>query len=272
MSIFPISDPARIEALFTGWSETFIWSFLQGCMGSAWADHPRIPISAKIMVGDFCLFAGAPNAKLILHRPEGREDDFFILVPRNEAWCQEIERTLGGQAQRITRYATQKEPSLFRRGELERLAILSDPSFQLRRIDEQLFNLLRGAEWSHDLCSQFMDYSDYERRGAGIAAVFQGEPVSGASSYTVYRGGIEIEIDTRADFRRRGLATACGARLILDCLDRGLYPSWDAHSRASLALAEKLGYLLDRPYPAYEWKLACQPQEKTHIFSSASCE
>ena len=86
-----------------------------------------------------------------------------------------------------------------------------------------------------------------------VAALYQGTPVAGASSYTVYRGGIEI--DTRVDFRRQGLATACGARLILNCLERGLYPSWDAHSRASLSLAEKLGYKLDRPYPAYEYTI-----------------
>ena len=39
--------------------------------------------------------------------------------------------------------------------------------------------------------------------------------MAGASSYTVYDGGIEIEIDTRPDVRRLGLALACGARLIL---------------------------------------------------------
>ena len=39
----------------------------------------------------------------------------------------------------------------------------------------------------------------------------------------------------------RGLATACGAQLILTALDRGLYPSWDAYDRRSVALAEKLG-------------------------------
>ena len=58
-------------------------------------------------------------------------------------------------------------------------------------------------------------------------------------------------IDTRPDLRRRGLALSCGARLILTCLDQGLLPSWDAHDRRSAALAEKLGYRLDRPYPAY---------------------
>ena len=104
------------------------------------------------------------------------------------------------------------------------------PTFSSGAFDELLFRLLQKGEWSHDLCSQFADYADYERRGIGVAALYQGTPVAGASSYTVYRGGIEIEIDTRVDFRRQGLATACGARLILNCLERGLYPSWDAHA------------------------------------------
>ena len=39
-------------------------------------------------------------------------------------------------------------------------------------------------------------------------------------------------------------APACGAALVLTCLARGLYPSWDAANRESVALAEKLGYRL----------------------------
>ena len=71
------------------------------------------------------------------------------------------------------------------------------------------------------------------------------------SSYCVYAGGIEVEIDTHPAHRQRGLATACGARLILECLDRGLYLSWDAHDLRSVALAEKLGYHRGEPYPVY---------------------
>jgi GNAT superfamily N-acetyltransferase len=76
--------------------------------------------------------------------------------------------------------------------------------------------------------------------------------VAGASSYTRYQDGIEIEIDTREDYRRKGLAYVCGARLILECLERNLYPSWDAHNRWSVALAEKLGYHFDHEYTAFE--------------------
>ena len=76
--------------------------------------------------------------------------------------------------------------------------------------------------------------------------------VSGASSYSYYSGGIEIEIDNREAFRRRGLDLVCGARLILECLDRGLYPSWDAQNLGSISLAKKLGYEFSHEYPAYE--------------------
>ena len=119
-------------------------------------------------------------------------------------------------------------------------------------IDQELFDWCKEKEWSRDFVSLYTDYNEYKRLGLGVVALFNGEPVSGASSYSSYEGGIEIEIDTRAEYRRKGLGTACGAKLILECLERGLYPSWDAQNLWSAALAEKLGYQLDHPYTAYE--------------------
>ena len=63
-------------------------------------------------------------------------------------------------------------------------------------------------------------------------------------------GGIEIE--TREDYRRKGLAYICGAKLILECLKREWYPSWDAQNKWSVSLAEKLGYHFAYEYTAYE--------------------
>ncbi|WP_307720455.1 GNAT family N-acetyltransferase [Clostridium tagluense] len=39
--------------------------------------------------------------------------------------------------------------------------------------------------------------------------------------------------------------------MILDCLHRGKYPSYDAANLESVALAQKLGYVLDEPYDTY---------------------
>lgn len=123
--------------------------------------------------------------------------------------------------------------------------------YECKPITSALYKTVLREAWSEDLCSQFTDEADYEKRGLGFALLHQGRVVCGASSYTVFRGGIEIEIDTHPDFRRKGLAKACSARLILECLDRGLYPSWDAANRASLSLAEALGYHFDKAYVAY---------------------
>ena len=96
------------------------------------------------------------------------------------------------------------------------------------------------------------DYKAYKNFGLGIVVLKDGEVVAGASSYSRYDKGIEIEIDTREDHRRKGLAYACGAKLILECLEEGLYPSWDAQNKWSVALAEKLGYHFSHEYVAYE--------------------
>ena len=85
-----------------------------------------------------------------------------------------------------------------------------------------------------------------------MAALKDGELAAGASSYSRYIEGIEVQVDTKKEHRRKGLAYACGAKLILECLERGLYPSWDAQNLWSVALAEKLGYHFSHEYIAYE--------------------
>ena len=88
--------------------------------------------------------------------------------------------------------------------------------------------------------------------GIGVVMLKDRQLVSGASSYTTYENGIEIQVDTKEEYRRKGLAEICSAKLILMCLERGIYPSWDAQNKSSFALAEKLGYHCSHTYTAYE--------------------
>ena len=62
-------NPVQIAPLFENWEETMLWSFLQGKMGRAWRDGEGRSLAAKIVVGDFCFFAGAPNRALAEHFP-----------------------------------------------------------------------------------------------------------------------------------------------------------------------------------------------------------
>ena len=238
-----MTDWERLTALFDGWEETMVWSCLQGVMGRAACSADGS--SGMIVQRDFTFLAGRPDATLLAKAPGP------ILVPRTADWRPVIETFFGPRAIPETRYAIQKEPDVFDRGKLERFASSLPPGYELHLIDEAMVPTLLSEAWSRDFCAAFDSPADCCARGVGVAALYDGVPVAGAGSYAVYRGGIEIEIDTRADHRRRGLATACGARLILECLDRGLYPSWDAIDLRSVSLAEKLGYHPGEPYPVY---------------------
>ena len=103
-----------------------------------------------------------------------------------------------------------------------------------------------------DLVKQFETYETFERYALGVVAMKGQEIAAGASTYSAYDKGIEIEVDTKEEHRRKGLATACAAKLILQCLEKGLYPSWDAANLWSVALAEKLGYHRGEEYMIYQ--------------------
>lgn len=258
MRIFKVEkeNMDSIRPLFAGWQESLIWSCLQGCMGEAWADNADNPRSAQIILGDFCYFAGEVNRELIAHKPQSRESDFIIMVPSEhgcEDWAKEIESVYGSDCKRVERYAIKKEPGIFDREKLTAIVEGLSPQYEVKMIDEEIFRQTREHAWANDFTSQYKDFDEYCRSGGlGAAVLHQGELAAGASSYTVYRGGIEVEIGTREGYRRRGLASVCGAKLILECMDRGLYPSWDAQNKWSVGLAEKLGYHFERAYPAYE--------------------
>lgn len=242
----------KLNSLFEGWNETLLWSCLQGFMGTAWADNRTNPESAQIVIADFCFFAGKANELFVKNRPQSHKSDFVIMVPQNEEWAKLIEAEYGANATKVIRYAIKKEPEVFPVEKLKAMIEEVSKDYDIRLIDQNIFEATRASRWSADLCAQFESFDEYFEKGLGVAALYNGELVSGASSYTVYQDGIEIEIDTREDYRRKGLALACAAKLILECMDRGLYPSWDAQNKGSVALAEKLGYHFDKEYIAYE--------------------
>lgn len=236
--------------LFAGRSERMILSCLQGHMGKVYTDSTENPRSAQIVIGSFCFYAGVPCPSLIRHIPQDSPAE-MLLVPPDEAWSREIEACYGAQAQKIRRWAIKEEPEVFDPALLQSYTETLPEGCRLCKIEGALYEETQRHPWSRDLTSLFRSREDYEKRGLGFAVLSHGRLVAGASSYLIYDGGIEIEIDTDPSHRRNGFALACGARLILECLERKLYPGWDAHDARSAALAEKLGYHRDKEYITY---------------------
>lgn len=240
----------NIKDIFGNWDETIIWSCLQGVMGEI---HTSVTGDAAMAIlGDFAFYAGKPNEELIRFKPESCKQDFIIMVPQNDGWAGLIEKCYGDKAKKVTRYAIKKEEGIFDVCKLEQATLKLPEGYEWKLLEEHEYDLCRKNRWANDLVSQFKDYDTYKSLGLGVVIFKDGELAAGASSYSRYNEGIEIEVDTREDRRRKGLAYACSAKLILECLKRGLYPSWDAQNKWSVAVAEKLGYRFSHEYTAYE--------------------
>lgn len=239
-------ETEKVGYLFNLWEETLIYSCLDKTMGKIFVTDDKSPESACAYIGCFAFFAGKPDAELI-----GMDfGPFVIMVPQDDNWCALIEKKLPG-ARKTVRYATRKDTK-FDEKKLQDYTRQLPHGYEIKKIDSKVYNLcLKNSETS-DLVSNFGTMENYLRHGRGFAVVKNGEVVSGASSYSYYDGGIEIQVDTVKSERQRNLATAVCSKLILDCINSEVYPSWDAQNINSLHLAQKLGYEFSHEYTVYE--------------------
>lgn len=261
--IYELKDTQPVRKLFEGWRETMIWSCLDGIMGHVYTDELQQPCSAMACLGDFCFLAGKPSRELVSRRPDGCQNDYVIMAASSPDWHGLITSVYGKNARKRRRFAMKKEPDAFHTGYLRQLAGAADESVTFKMIDRKLYDVCISQTWSRDFVALFKDYETFCRLGLGVIALKNGESVSGAASYSRYKDGIEIQVETKEPYRRQGLAAACCARLILECQKRGLYPSWDAHNSSSASLAMKLGYHLDYEYIAYEIEGYGHPAHET---------
>lgn len=239
-----LENPECAACLFEGWPETLIWSALEGEMGCIWvlSDQPKAAICEN---GDFLFLAGAPHelqTRALLESWKRERGTFGILAPRDDACGKVIEAVFGDKAKSGKRTAFQKGGETFDPDALRAMAAAAPEDVVIVPFDRGLYHQALEHDWSRDFVSRFENADHFLKRGLGFAALCHGEMVGGASSYTRYSAGVEIQVETRADHQRRGIASACCAALILKCLELGLYPSWDAANPVSAALARKLGY------------------------------
>lgn len=107
-----------------------------------------------------------------------------ILVPQNRE-CEGLLREWnGGCSKEVIRYALKKEPDVFDRKRLEKMAEGLPEGFGLRMMDEELFWRCKETEWCRDWVSQYDEFAVYQEFGLGAVILKGEEIVSDASSYS----------------------------------------------------------------------------------------
>ncbi|GEN45428.1 GNAT family N-acetyltransferase [Alkalibacillus haloalkaliphilus] len=245
-----IQEREKLATLFKDFDDTVVSSCLQGHMGSAYVDDLNHPTVAQIIVGIFVFYAGDPDAdeanELLHNLP-----DFTLATVKTEEWKKKIEALHKGSFEKIKRYEFYKNPNHLNQDHIKKNLADIPEGYELKPIDLTLAEDPSLHELSEDFISQFNSTKDFLDRGMGFVILHKGKAVCGATSFSIYDDGIEIEVATHPDYRRKGLATITASALILECLSQGLYPSWDAANMESVKLAEKLGYKFKTEYETY---------------------
>ncbi|MFJ8260913.1 GNAT family N-acetyltransferase [Rummeliibacillus sp. NPDC094406] len=240
----------KLVSMFENIDSTIVLSYLQGHMGNAWVDNLENPTVAQITVGIFVFYAGDPNTEeaeeLLYNLPE-----FTLAIVDSVEWKNRIETVHEGSIEKFQRFRFNKNPDDLDRVHIQEHLSALPEEYQIKRVDKNIANASSFHELSEDFISQFDSIDDFIDRGIGYAILYKGQVVSAATSFSIYDDGIEIEVASHPNHRRKGLATIVAAALMLDCLERGKYPSWDGANSESVELAKKLGYTFMESYDTY---------------------
>ncbi|MFS0780441.1 GNAT family N-acetyltransferase [Bacillus sp. 1P06AnD] len=239
-----------LKHMFKSMDSAIVLSAIQGHMGEIWVNRSDKPTAAQIKVGIFVYYAGEPVGDGVNELLGNLTEDSLVIV-ENDLWKRRIEEWHAGNFEKFHRFRFKKDPAHLNISHLQNILAKLPDGYEIRRIDEEIIKDPALHELSPDFTGHFDSASDFLSRGIGFVILKGGTITCGASSYSIYDQGIEVEIATYPDYRRKGLASVAAAALMLGCLENGLYPSWDAANANSARLAEKLGYIMDEPYDTY---------------------
>lgn len=255
MLCFQKEIPQNIIEQYKAATDSSIYSALTGKMGKIYTDETQN--MSMILQGEFLFPSNAPGsfdkniATEMLEAIQNEKDiKELIIVPQTSEWEQFF---INNQAYScISRYRLSVvKPSEFDLNKLNSYVAMLPKEFHFEKMGEKHANITYLEPWSKYFCSNFASAKEFEKDGVGVAIMLDNRMVCAATSYTVYDKGIEIEIATHPDYRQRGLATICAAKIILECVNRNLIPHWDAANLMSVQIAQKMGYELLGRYNAF---------------------
>jgi len=230
------------------YDRVIIDSVLEGNFGSAYADSASHPTVGRLDSGEFTMLGGNPvaaGAKVLL-----RHAPIYYVTPQDNEWRRLLQLEFGARISALpfTNFSSKSLST----AHLAKLTWAVPSTFELKRIDKPLAERLPSDVGNEYFFETFHSIDDFLGRGIGFCILYQEKIVSSATSMARSNKAIDIEIETVPDFRKQGLGTAVGAKLVSYCLENRIEPRWLAANAVSEKLALKLGYIRQETYETYE--------------------
>lgn len=218
-------------------------SVLDGMMGVAYTDNISNPNFAILIVRKYCFMSGIIDEKS-LQQLINEKLKQYILIPSDNL-KNIIEKIFKNNINKLERYSIKKTP-IFDIQKLKEYVDKVPEEYYIQEIDKNIAERIKQEK--------FINITDnYEKKGIGYCCTYNNEIIGVASSNIFYKDGIEVNIKTKEEYRKKGIATALASKLILKCLEKDIKISWDAANLSSLGLAKKLGFEYDSTYNIYKF-------------------
>lgn len=216
-------------------------SVLDGVMGKAYVDNTITPQIAFLAVRSYCFMSGNLSKEKLKNIIDKNFKN-YILIPSDNLKS-EIENIYEDGIIKRQRFSIKKEVK-FNKTKLKDMLNKIPDKFEIIKINKNLSDRIKKEDFINIT-------DDYEKNGIGYCCMYNNEIIGVASSNIFYKDGIEVNIGVKENYRRRGIATALAANLILECLKENKKISWDADNMNSVRLAQKLGFEYDSTYDIY---------------------
>lgn len=249
-------EAKKISTMFLNPHDSCIRSFFEGRNGECYSDEKFPHEYAIIVFGDFVFLGGEPKditKDELLTLLIKINNQHVIIIPFSNTWTTFIRDSR--LLKEITRYHIDNEYS---NDKFDPILLQSykdslPDNYTYKFIDEKLFYEVRKYPQFEDFTANISNYETFEKEALGVVVLDGDKIVAGASSFSFFQGGIELQLDTDEAYRGKGIATAVAATLILECIHRNLYPCWDAANLTSVRICTKLGYHCSGEYVAFEY-------------------
>ena len=216
-----------IRSICEASEEVLVRGAVEGTVGRVWVPKLENSSYCLILVGDYAYLTGLPpkgRLSLELKSQIYQCASHAYLIPQDELWADWIEEEFMGQIRKVSRYALKKSEHHFDMGVLKQYISSIPKGIHMRQLDGPLYRQAFKQPWSHNLCMNFEDENHFIEKGFGYGALKGKELVAGCSACGASEGIVEVQVSTRKDYRRQGLALACSAAFLLECLGKNLIP------------------------------------------------
>jgi RimJ/RimL family protein N-acetyltransferase len=203
-------------------------------------DENDSPVVAEYSYPPLVYLAGDPDTSEALALVRSISPMQIIITPDDE-WLQLLKQELDPNLIPQKRWKLSHDS--LDMAHLQSIIEALDPQYTIETLNKEILtncdrNFIRIMYTFHGTIDAFLE------KYTGFCVLHEGRAVSMTYPGHPFENEFEIHIETidSPKYRRKGLATAVGAKIIQDAFNKELIPHWDAANEASVSLALKLGY------------------------------